>query len=65
MSYHNGNAFSTRNRDNDGLKYGSCAVAHKVGWWYGGCSLGNLNKKYPFYESYFDLKSAAMKIRPL
>ena len=41
ISHHN---FSTKDRDNDVFSGGgSCAVAHKGGWWYDSCHESNVN----------------------
>jgi len=45
LLYHNGMAFSTRDRDND-VYQGSCAVLYQGAWWYRGCYLSNLNGIY-------------------
>lgn len=42
LSYSNGMAFSTFDRDNDAYN-GSCAEAYKGGWWYKSCYRGILN----------------------
>ena len=53
-----GMAFSTRDKDNDQWRDGSCAVEKKAGWWYTGCGGRTLNN--------IDLMGARveMKIRP-
>ncbi|XP_059168840.1 ryncolin-1-like [Physella acuta] len=43
LSYHNGMAFSTFDKDNDGEAGGSCALAFKSGWWFNRCHLVNMN----------------------
>ena len=45
MAYHNGNAFSTRDRDND-HSGGNSATTYGGGWWYNACHASNLNGKY-------------------
>ena len=46
LEYHNGMAFSTKDRDNDGKSNGSCAQEWKGSWWYDHCDLSNLNGIY-------------------
>nr|XP_060626310.1 veficolin-1-like [Anolis sagrei ordinatus] len=79
FSGHNGFAFSTRDRDNDGHESGSCAVLYKGGWWYSQCHTSNLNGLYLRGEHtsyanginwvagkghHYSYKYAEMKIRP-
>ena len=45
LSYHNSQAFSTRDQDNDGWS-GHCAQAHTGAWWYNACAHSNLNGVY-------------------
>lgn len=45
MAYHNSQAFSTKDRDNDWAK-NSCAVSCKGAWWYKNCVHVNLNGLY-------------------
>ena len=45
MAYHNGNAFSTRDRDND-RSGNNCATTYGGAWWYKSCYHSNLNGKY-------------------
>ncbi|GFR78716.1 ficolin-1-like [Elysia marginata] len=42
LSYHDGQAFSTHDRDNDQVSY-NCAMRHYGAWWYRGCHSTNLN----------------------
>ena len=45
LTYHDNRRFSTNDRDQDSTS-GSCAIAHKGGWWYGSCMESNLNGPY-------------------
>jgi ficolin len=72
---HNGMAFSTKDRDNDGY-HNSCATLYTGAWWYGYCEISNLNGKYLGNISYHEgitwvnfrgdlsLKLSEMKLRP-
>jgi len=79
LSGHRGQAFSTKDQDNDSAS-GSCAVSHKGAWWYGRCHVSNLNGIYHHgpHSSFADgvnwyawkgykysAKRAEMKIRPV
>jgi ficolin len=46
MAYHNGMAFSTKDRDNDTYKSVNCAADYKGGWWYYSCHNVNINGLY-------------------
>ncbi|XP_061196731.1 ficolin-2-like [Saccostrea echinata] len=50
LSWHKGQPFTTRDRDNDGNSgsYGNpnCAIAFYGAWWYAGCHNSNLNGHY-------------------
>lgn len=43
---HNGNMFSTHDRDNDRRGYNNCAHHFRGGWWYSDCYDSNLNGQY-------------------
>ena len=73
---HHGQAFSTKDRDNDSDK-GKCAVAYTGAWWYNQCHTSNLNGQYlngkisnkgmtwkHWKNSYYSVKRSEMKIRP-
>ena len=51
MAYHNGSAFTTRDRDHDTWS-GNCAKVHGGAWWYEKCHQANLNGKYIRHHSY-------------
>ena len=46
LSYHAGRAFSTKDKDNDGLSTTFCAQDRIGAWWYYKCNKSNLNGKY-------------------
>jgi len=77
MTYHSGRQFSTKDRDNDEYAK-SCAVEYHGAWWYNACHQSNLNGQYLLQQinprgvswnswksSFYSLKRAEMKIRPL
>jgi len=45
LAYHDGMAFSTKDKDNDD-SIGNCAINHHGAWWYRHCYESNLNGKY-------------------
>ncbi|GFN90430.1 tenascin [Plakobranchus ocellatus] len=45
FDYHNGQKFSTYDRDNDSTKYQHCAETQEGGWWYKACDYVNLNSR--------------------
>ncbi|XP_048257827.1 fibrinogen C domain-containing protein 1-like [Haliotis rufescens] len=77
MALHNGQAFSTRDRDLDRNTYGSCAQKYLGGWWYENCHLSNLNGEYnntrfvkginweSWRGNFYSLQTSVMKVRPV
>ena len=76
LANHRGQAFSTKDRDND-KNGGNCAVDHKGAWWYNNCHHSSLNGLYlngktssegmvwlKWKNSSYSVKSSEMKIRP-
>ena len=79
LTYHDGRAFSTYDRDNE-ADWRNCAAQYHGAWWYNGCWTSNLNGRY--YNSAvtsrsdgigwrhwkgtdnYSMKRASMKIRP-
>jgi len=45
LAYHNGQAFTTKDKDND-ISSVNCAIFGHGGWWYRSCYESNLNGKY-------------------
>ena len=64
MAYHNGRAFSTRDRDNDRAAR-NCATFYGGGWWYNDCYRSNLNGIYISWtdDRLHHFTKAQMKIR--
>ena len=46
MEYHNGNQFTTKDRDNDHNSGKNCANLLSGGWWFHSCDSCNLNGLY-------------------
>ncbi|OPL33679.1 hypothetical protein AM593_01596, partial [Mytilus galloprovincialis] len=46
LEYHNKQAFSTKDKDNDRDNSRSCAASYKGAWWYDSCHHTNLNGLY-------------------
>jgi ficolin len=76
-AHHNGNAFSTKDRDNDVKQSKSCAISCTGAWWYSSCYASNLNGKYLgnvietkgvvwyyYKNNILSLKFTEMKLRP-
>jgi len=77
LTYHRGQAFTTKDRDNDQSGHRQCALSYKGAWWYNNCHYSNLNGLYLqgkddpkgmcwYYwkKNYYSLKRSEMKIRP-
>ncbi|XP_071947541.1 uncharacterized protein [Antedon mediterranea] len=76
-SLHNGQQFSTYDRDNDKFS-GNCALAFKSAWWYNSCYDSNLNGVYltpgtaddvkgigwwHFHRGFYSLKKTVMMVK--
>ena len=46
LSFHNGQSFSTPEKDNDAALVTNCAQVYKAGWWFKNCYNANLNGVY-------------------
>ncbi|XP_033625912.1 fibrinogen-like protein 1 [Asterias rubens] len=46
LAYHNNQAFTTKDRDNDLWSSGNCAQDRHGAWWYYSCAASNLNGRY-------------------
>ncbi|XP_015922471.2 protein scabrous [Parasteatoda tepidariorum] len=72
LSYHNGMAFSTPDKDNDASKATHCAQFYGSGWWYNHCQYVNINGRYNTGITWYDmdgqewseLMKVEMKIKP-
>ncbi|XP_055929093.1 angiopoietin-4-like [Argiope bruennichi] len=72
MSYHNGMAFSTPDRDHDASLATHCAEFYHSGWWYNHCQYVNINGRYSTGVTWYDIDGqewsemtrVEMKIRP-
>ena len=66
MAYHNNQAFSTYDRDNDDHSSLNCALNLKGGWWYKSCHHTSPNSPHGgnFYWVPRRLSDVEMKIRP-
>ncbi|KAK2553860.1 Tenascin-R [Acropora cervicornis] len=74
LRYHQGQAFSTKDRDYDSRSEEKCAVSYTGAWWYNGCYASNLNGRYlngeirsqgmVWKNNAFSVKKSEMKIRP-
>ena len=74
MGPHNGQLFTTKERDNDKWSK-NCAEAYKSGWWYKSCYGVNINALYLgnkssdtsmnwyIWKKYQSMKRASMMIR--
>ncbi|GFR99608.1 ficolin-1 [Elysia marginata] len=74
LSYSNNQAFSTVDRDNDGLSGGHCAESRQCGWWFKACELSKLTGPWrngEVYEAWYNgtrwmsATRTEMKIRTL
>ena len=66
LTYHNGMAFSTKDRDND-ENSGNCAVSFKGAWWYNNCQQSSLNSNYGDHNylwNWSPLLASEMKLKP-
>ncbi|XP_035228784.1 protein scabrous-like [Stegodyphus dumicola] len=72
MTYHNGMAFSTPDRDNDASEATHCADFYNSGWWYNHCQYVNINGRYNTGITWYDIDAhewselmrVEMKIKP-
>ncbi|XP_070566083.1 microfibril-associated glycoprotein 4-like [Ptychodera flava] len=46
LTYHDGQQFSTKGKDNDMSLHEDCAAVHRAAWWYNTCHWSNLNGVY-------------------
>ncbi|VVC45031.1 Hypothetical protein CINCED_3A019619 [Cinara cedri] len=54
LTFQNGHRFSTEDRDQDDST-ANCAANYEGGWWYSRCQHANLNGKYNFGLTWFDI----------
>jgi len=76
LSYHRGQAFTTKDRDNDKWQKNCASDNSKGGWWYNNCHHSNLNGLYKpgqggsegmawkHWKMWISVKRSEMKIRP-
>ena len=72
MSWNNGMAFSTSDRDHDELS-DNCAAYHGgANWWGGGCGWNNINGKYggngdigEYFMFWFDFDDNEMSLKSM
>ena len=66
LAYHDGMAFSTKDRDNDEAG-GNCAVGNRGAWWYNSCAHSSLNSNYgngDYNWNWGPLLASEMKLKP-
>ena len=68
LAYHNGMAFTTKDRDNDQQKSYNCAVNYRGAWWFKSCGVSSLlNSNYgdnSYYHWSWYLRGSEMKLKP-
>ncbi|XP_071180484.1 microfibril-associated glycoprotein 4-like [Mytilus edulis] len=79
LVYHNGQAFTTKDMDNDEKTSGNCGIQREGAWWYKSCAHSNLNgvymegekgndkgiQWYKWKNNNYSMKSSSMKLRRL